>query len=104
MRNLRKAAQVSLLVLVVAASAIVFFVPTDAKASCWTPKRRVVTYYAWNYNNAWHCDPYPLGPALPPSMVGERITECDGTVTQWGMTTCSNNTVITTETCETVCN
>lgn len=101
--SVMKKVQISLLALVVLASALIFFIPTDAKASCWTPKRKTYTYYGWEYDYAYHCTAPIVGPPLPAKPVGEKVVECDGTISsQWGIT-CSNFTV-QTENCETICN
>lgn len=88
------------LVLAVALSAAAFFIPTEAKAGCFYPKRTVVKYYGWYTNNGQDviCEMCCIGPYIPPTVVGEHITECDGTTWSWGFTHCS-----ITETTRTIC-
>lgn len=91
------------LVLAVAISAIAFFVPTDAKAACFYPKRITMTYYGYIQDGNAQCDHPIVSPmgGWPVVVVGERITECDGTVTQWGIT--CGNWQRSVELCEPIC-
>jgi hypothetical protein len=97
---------VGALVLVVAASLVVFLVPTEAKAGCYTPFTTHTEYYGWSYNNGteWRCNAPLVGPPIPPTLIGERDVACDGTVTQWGQACIDGvNQVTTREQCAPIC-
>jgi hypothetical protein len=102
--SVKTAVQVSTLVLVVVASVVIFFVPTDAKASCFYPKRTHTKYYGWEWDYAWRCDAPIIGPAMPATLIGERTVECDGTVTQWGQACVGGtNQTMTISNCTPIC-
>lgn len=99
------------LVLAVVMSTVFFFVPTEAKAACYYPKRVVIKYYGYIYDSGNggdtpHCTAPVVGPPLPGvyprTLVGEKITECDGTVTQWGIV-CSDSTTTLTQCPDPIC-
>ncbi|MEA2463977.1 MAG: hypothetical protein QOJ98_1724 [Acidobacteriota bacterium] len=108
--RVRVAVDVSL-VLAVAMSAIIFFIPTEAKASCYYPRRVVIKYFGYMYDSGDggdtpHCNAPVVGPPLPGvyprTQVGERVTECDGSVTQWGIV-CSGDAEFSSTVCEPIC-
>lgn len=101
MSSLKSSIQSASIAAVVLISTAAFLVPSPATAGCYTPQRTVVKYWGWEYDYGYHCEPAIIGPAMPAEVVGERITECDGTVTQWGIT--CNNPTITRQNCETIC-
>lgn len=108
MTPIRQAVKVSFLVAIVIASIVVFFVPTDAKATCYTPIKIHTKYYGWEWNGAWQCDPAIIGPPIPSTLIGERIKECDGSVTTWGIQctpsyASSTNQTVTTTQCARIC-
>lgn len=96
-------------VLVAAVSLVAMFVPVVADASCYYPRRVVTKYYGYVYDSGDggetpHCNApviTPLPGAYPRTQVGERVTECDGTVTQWGIVCDDSETTMTV--CERVC-
>ena len=99
----------AVLVLAVAFSAIAFFIPTEAKAGCFYP-RRVIEHH-WGYVVDYGSGPEascfygPIGPCCPApnQIVGEVITECDGTVSSWGLLCPDNTKTYTREWCEPIC-
>ena len=99
------------LIVAVTVSAVFFFLPTEAKAACYYPKRVVIKYYGYIYDSGDggdtpHCNAPVVGPPLPgvyPRVqVGEKVTECDGSVTQWGIV-CTGDSTISLTPCEPIC-
>lgn len=67
-----------------------FVFTQPAKATSCEQHRIIERHYGWNDANGnpvcasmcWACSVFEV-------VVGEEITECDGTVTSWGLTNCT---------------
>lgn len=51
-------------------------------------RRHVTSYWAYVYPDATSCNPV-IWPVQDPEVVGEVITECDGSQWSWGDTSCT---------------
>ena len=97
------------LVLLVLLSA--FLLPRRSEANCFYPRSRTITYYAWiddAYPTWYSCTYIIISPPWQAhwGVIGEKTTECDGSVSEWGdTTTCtgSSNTQSTSNACEPIC-
>ena len=105
--------------LVVAAVAGVPYVP-PAQAACFYPRGHTTEYWAWvsnaDPNDIWCGAPPNISPPISCcyhwAQIGEYTVDCDGTVTQWGVTgtdgyghscTGSYNTVRYSWDCDPIC-
>jgi hypothetical protein len=91
-----------------------------AQAACYTPHSHTTEYWAWvsnsDPNDVWCGQPPLISPPFENyyhwAQVGEYTIECDGTITQWGVTstdgyghscTGSYNTVRYSFACDPIC-
>ena len=116
---LKKALVLAVLFAIASVAGVNYVQP--AQANCEYPRGHTTEYWAWvsngDPNDVW-CGPPPL--MWPPieyyyhwAQVGEYTVDCDGTVTQWGVTdtdgyghSCDGtyNTVRYSWQCDPVCN
>jgi hypothetical protein len=79
----------------------------EAKANCYTPHRVTIQYLGWMYmpgaNPPYTCTYPNISPYVPPEVIGETVTECDGTQWSWGYTDASCQKNIVREACEQIC-
>ena len=59
--------------------------------------KRTTTYWGYYYSDGSSSCLVIIGPPPPPEVVGERIRECDGSISSWGLTSCPDYTVETEE-------
>jgi hypothetical protein len=76
-------------------------VAVDSYAGCFYPKRRTTEFLGYNYSDGSSSCFVVIGPQPPLEVVGERITECDGTITQWGLVCPDYNRYV--DSCDPIC-
>jgi hypothetical protein len=105
--RIRTTLPVTLVLAVILSITLLYLLPVPAEANCWYPHRTTQQFYGVLYREGPPTCQWPsgIGPFYPYlDLIGERVTECDGTVTTWGyVDICPENTQWISEQCDAVC-